>query len=225
MKIVFIPYFLLIGVIYSFAQEKSSSNQKQIVLPNGFKIELCQAEQYDVVNTFSSLTLYHHKKLIFKDTLSQTDYEFRDTLYPMFHKLNSTTFELLIEINNRPNKNNLARFIIQKDRLLKRDTLPTFICKAKNLDIDNTLEYAAFWEYGEVWVDSNQQKVTAYNPILFYEQTSNGLQLDKALTKAKNKTIYGVFYGYKYNETNPIQLSVIGNHFTEELNRIETIKK
>jgi hypothetical protein len=224
MKIVFMPCFILIGVIYSFAQEKSSSIQKQIVLPDGFKIELRQAEQYDLIETYTSLTLYHHNKLIYKDTLSQTDYEFGDTLYPMFHKLKSTTFELLIEINNRPSKNILARFIIQKDRLLKRDTLPTFFCNAKNLDFDNALEYAAFWDYGEVWIDSNQQKVTSYNPILYYELTSKGLELDSALTIAKNKSIYGAFYGYEYNNTIPIPLSVIGNQFTDELKRIEEKK-
>jgi hypothetical protein len=54
--------------------------------------------------------------------------------------------------------------------------------------------------------------------------TSKGLELDSALTIAKNKSIYGAFYGYEYNNTIPIPLSVIGNQFTDELKRIEEKK-
>ncbi len=171
--------------------------EKTIKLSNDIEISVGRGEIIYELETFTLFMLTHKKKLLYLDT-SLTEYEFSDKLYPMVRALDGGTMELLVEINNRPNKNYLKRFIFSQDKLLHTDSLPTFISTASNLDTDANLEFAGYLVVEETWGDNNE--FIAYNPIIYYELLPNGIVLDSALTHAKNQAIYGQFYGYSYNE-------------------------
>lgn len=205
----------------SNGQPLDNQNQKTILLNNSFKIKVSGIEDSDNFAIYTLFILLRNDKTIYTDTTNKTEYEFGDTLYPMVHMTGGNSFEILVEVNDRPNKNYLKRFQIVNDRLIKVDTLPTFFCKAKNLDNDASLEYAAIWDYGEEWDDSMNQRLTVYNPIIYYELTPKGLQLDYSLTIEKNKMIYGKFKGYHYNEKLPTKVNDLGNKLTIEIKRIE----
>ncbi len=171
--------------------------QKVIKLGNDFEIKVGKKEIFEGVETYTLFFLTHKNKLLFLDT-SLTEYEFEDKLYPIIRQLDKETFEILVEVNERPNKNSLKYFKVYRDKIISTEKLPTFISKVSNLDKDDNLEFAGFWDWGETWGDKGS--LTAYNPILYYELRPNGITLDSTLTVNKNKEIYGDFYGFKYNE-------------------------
>jgi len=220
MKPFILNIFLIFIFIISHGQLPNKQIQKTVSLENNFKIEVGSKEEFDKLTTYTLFILSRNDKPIFTDS-SLTEYEFGDTLYPIVHKTGKNSFEILAEVNNRPNKNYLKRFQIIEYRLTKIDTLPTFFGKAKNLDNDPKLEYAGIWDYGEEWDDSLNQRLTVYNPIIYYELGAKGLQLDTSLTIEKNQMIYGAFKGYQYNERSSIKISDLGDRLIIEIARIE----
>jgi hypothetical protein len=165
-------------------------------LKNGLELKAKPAYPDEEISTFNYLEIFQNGKMIFKDT-TLTEYTLEDSLYPKLYDFKNH-LELLIEINNRPNKNEIYRFFIKEGKLVKIDTLPSFLTTPKDLDNDKKLEYAGFWDYGEVWGDPIE--VTDYNPIVFYEITENGIKLDSLTTISVNTNIYGKFYGFYFNE-------------------------
>jgi len=181
-------------------QTKSSIDkqvQKTIKLDNDFEIKVGQKEDYEKFETYTLFILTHKNRQLYVDT-SLTEYEFGDTLYPIVRQLDQETFEILVEVNDRPNKNYLKYFKVHQDKIVSTEKLPTFISKASNIDTDDNLEFAGFWDWGETWGENGS--LTAYSPIIYYELKPTGLTLDSTLTISKNKEIYGDFYGFKYNE-------------------------
>ncbi|GHT58243.1 hypothetical protein FACS18945_3970 [Bacteroidia bacterium] len=180
-----------------------------------FKVIVGQEEDFKNFKTYTYFELMRENKTIYVDS-SLTEYEFGDKLYPIVLQTGENSFELLFEINDRPNKNFLKRLFIQNNKIVKQDKLPTFISKPTDINKDGIKEYAGFWDYSEPWGDNS---LTAYNPILYYILTETGLQLDSLLTKERNENIYGQFYGFSYNENNEQPISVI-DKFDEEIKLI-----
>ncbi len=178
--------------------------QKTIKLDNDFEIKVGQKEDFETFETYTLFILTHKNKQLYIDT-SITEYEFGDKLYPIVKKLDKETYEILVEVNDRPSKNYLKYFKVQQDKIVSTEKLPTFISKASNLDTDNNLEFAGFVDWGETWGDNGS--LTAYNPIIYYELKPTGITLDSTLTISKNKEIYGDFYGFKSNEKIEIKTS------------------
>lgn len=178
--------------------------QKTIELNYDFKIKVGQKEIFENFETYTLFVLSHKDKQVYVDT-SLTEYEFGDQLYPLVRQLDNETFEILVEVNDRPNKNYLKYFKVHRDKIVSTENLPTFISNASNLDNDANLEFAGFKDWGETWGDNGS--LTAYNPILYYELKPSGLILDSTLTINKNKEMYGDFYGFKYNEKIEIKQS------------------
>ncbi len=206
----------------SIPTQKNINSDKQsftkvFYLKNGFKIKAGHEENYGKFKTFTLFQLFKNNKIIFIDS-SSTEYEFGDTLYPIVIKTERNNYELLFEINDRPNKNYLKRLIIKDDVVVSEDKLPTFISKPFDVNGDRLIEYAGFWNYSETWGENNG--LTDYNPILYYRLTSSGLKLDSALTKQRNISIYSDFKGYRFNEKIVMPASVI-NKFNNEITRIE----
>jgi hypothetical protein len=206
---------------FCHGQSFDKQMQKTVSLSNSFKIRAGMVENFGNFSTYTLLSLSRKGKTIFIDTTNKTEYEFGDSLYPMVNTTGDNSFEVLVEVNDRPNKNYLKRFQIRNDKLIKLDTLPTFFGKAKNLDKDNKLEYAGLWDWGEEWEDKTNQRRTVYNPIIYYELTPVGLKLDTSLTIEKNRTIYGEFKGYHYSERSSIRVNELGDRFKNEIKRIE----
>ena len=190
---------------------------RTINLKYGFIVTIGQAEDFGNFTTYIYFELTKSNEIIYSDS-SLTEYEFGDKLYPIVMKTGENSYELLFEINDRPNKNYLKRLSIKSDTLRKEDKLPTFITKAKDLDNDGVKEYAGFWDYAQIWGENDN--LTAYNPIIYYELKNNGLQIDSILTIERNKAIYGQFYGFSFSEENEQSTNSL-KLFSEELDKIE----
>jgi hypothetical protein len=206
----------------NFQTEESIDKQveRTIKLDSDFEIKVGQKENFGKFETYTFFILTHKGKQLYLDS-SLTEYEFGDKLYPIVRKLDKETFEILVEVNDRPSKNYLKYFKVHRDKIVRTEKLPTFISKASNLDADENLEFAGFWEWGETWGDNGS--LTAYNPIIYYELRPNGITLDNTLTINKNKEIYGDFHGFKYNEKVEIQTSET-KKWSIEIDRINETK-
>ena len=170
--------------------------------------------------TYTLFILTHNNKPIYTDT-SLTEYEFGDKLYPIVRAIDKETFEVFTEVNFRPGKNYLSYFKIRRDKIIDRQKLPTFISKAANLDNDDTLEYAGFWDGTETWGENNS--LTGYSPIIYYEIKPDGLHIDSLLTIDKNKSIYGSFKGFEYNQKFEMPVSVKVK-FNQEIERMANVR-
>jgi hypothetical protein len=204
-------------------QTKSSIDkqvQKTLKLDHDFEIIVGQKEDFEKFETYTHFILTHKDKQLYIDT-SLTEHEFGDKLYPFVRQLNNETFEILVEVNDRPSKNYLKYFLVYQDKIVSTEKLPTFISKPSNLDTDDNLECAGFWDWGETWGDNGS--LTAYNPIIYYELKPSRITLDSTLTISKNKDIYGDFYGFKYNEKVEIKTSET-KKWSNEIDRINATK-
>lgn len=195
---------------------KAKQNQKLINLDFGFKLIVGQEEELEKVKIYSYLKLIRYNTNIYIDSLL-TDYEFGNKLFPKIFKTGNNSFEVLIEVNNRPNKNYLKRLYIKDNKLLKQDVIPTFESNPIDINNDGIKEYAGYWDYSQVWGYNNN--ITAYNPILYYSITPNGLLLDSLLTKQRNEMIYGGFYGFSFSEKHE-QPAIVIEKFKKELELI-----
>jgi len=189
---------------------------KTIKLDFNFIVSLGKEEDYEKFKTYNFFHLTRNNTTIFIDSLL-TEYEFENKLFPIIIKTEDNSFELLFEINDRPNKNYLKRLIVIDNKLVRQDKLPTFEAKPIDINNDGITEYAGYWDYSQVWGDDNN--LTAYNPILYYSITTKGLLLDSLLTIERNKMIYGEFYGFEFSEINAQPISVT-KKFKQELKRI-----
>jgi hypothetical protein len=179
--------------------------QKTIKLDYGFEINVGREEDFDKFQVYSLFILKHTNKPIYMDT-SMTEYEFGDKLYPIIRPIGKETFEILVEVNDRPNINHLTCIKVRQDKIIGIDKLPTFIASAANLDSDDYLEFAGSWGNGETW--GKNYSLTTYNPIIYYELRPEGITLDSTLTNMKDKEIYGDFLDSNNSENVEINLRV-----------------
>lgn len=140
---------------------------------------------------------------------------------PDYHvkKIKTSIFEIYAGENHRPADIRTTYFKISNGTLLAKKTIPEFLNAAADLDDDGKKEYAGVLfdatelpePYGSIW----------YWPILCYEETSDGLALDSALTIKENKLVYGNFYGFQNDAK--IILPVY-DKFAKETDRLRKIQ-
>ncbi|MDP9049073.1 MAG: hypothetical protein M3N14_13140 [Bacteroidota bacterium] len=213
-----IYFFVFLLLFCAVSRAQNFAKAKTIVLNLDFSLHISNGEDFGNFSTYSTLVILHRGKRVFSDTTRE--YEFGDKLYPIFNKLNVNTYEILLEVNDRPSKNYLMHFILRDNKIVKKEKLPTFIAKAADLAGNTTLEYAGFWDNREIWGDRNE--LTDYDPILFYKITKAGIMLDSALTIKTNTAIYGKFMGFKDDTNKPVPIRT-ADKFTAEIKRIESI--
>ncbi len=204
---------LLANINPAYCQTDTSNRKTSFSLDYGFKVTVKDDEDFGSFKTFIYFELSRNGKLIFTDK-SNIEYEFGNKLYPIVMQTGKDNYELLFEINDRPNKNYLIRIFVKENRVICTDKLPTFVSKPVDINGDGIKEYAGFRDYGQMWGENNS--LTAYNPILYYSVTNSGLKLDSLLTKERNELIYGKFHGYDFNEKVEVPVSVI-KRFDEEI--------
>lgn len=192
--------------------------EKTIKLDNGFEIKVGRNEDLPPLQVYSLFILTHNDKQIYIDT-SFTEYEFTDTLYPIVRAIDHETFEVLVEINDRPLKNYVKYFKVFQDQIIYTEKMPTFFPRALNFDEDENLELAGFWGVGETW--GNNYSLTGYNPIIYYEIRPTGITLDSTLTITKNREFYDDFYGFQYNVKIEFKTSEIPKWEDEILKLVE----
>jgi hypothetical protein len=190
--------------------------QKTIKLDYGFEINVGREEDFDDFQVYSLFILKHNNKPIYIDT-SMMEYEFGDKLYPIIRPIGKETFEILVEVNDRPSKSYLTYIQVHQGKIVGIEKLPTFIASAANLDSDDYLEFAGFWDNGETWGEN--YSLTTYNPIIYYELRPNGITLDTTLTNMKDKEIYGNFLDSNNSKNVEINIRVTQKR-DEEIDRI-----
>ncbi len=178
-----------------------NSDLKTINFDFGFSVVLGEEESFDKFKTYTYFELKKNNRTIFIDSLL-VEYEFGNKIYPIISQTGKDNYELLFEVNNRPNRNYSKVFFIKDDELVKTTILP---CFEWEFNKDKTKYYIGLWENSQTYGDN--YSLTSYNPILYYSITKNGnIRMDSILTIEKNKEIYGEFYGFTYNEN--IEISV-----------------
>ena len=164
------------------------------------------AASFDSADARLVLTIVAYKEEIFRDTtddgLAYSEFSSSETarLYPLWMPTGAGSGELLVAFNNRPSKDLARRFTIRNGHVAKIDTLLTFDGPAKDVDSDGKLEFAGFYDYGEVAGGEQGHELMTYNPTLYYEQRSTGLVLDSALTIRRVIARFGKFYGFNSSE-------------------------
>ena len=190
--------------------------QQTIDLSNGFKLELGHETDYTTFKLYGFVRLRHNSKQVYAD--SSYEYEPQSSLYPLVIPAGDNSAEVLLEVNDRPNKNYLLQLFVSNGRLTKVEKLPTFIAPAADLNGDGTLEYAGFWAFNETW--GEEKEFTDYNPIIYYSITPKGLKVNSDYTRKQNDAIFGFFHGFEYSQNIDIPANALKKQ-AEEIERIE----
>jgi len=194
----------------------SFSNEPIRNLEFGFTLKGIDTDIYKKYGVLTKLRLLKNNKTIYE--YDNIDEFYLDSIQAyVFRHDNGNCFDVLIEGPTSPNKNELNQIRICNDSLISTFKIPTFESLPKNLDEDENLEVAGVWSWFEFFGENADS--TSYNPILYFEISKNGLNLDTLLTVSKNVEIYGDFYGYKYSEKQS-QPSSILKKFDLEIERI-----
>lgn len=201
-------------------KHQEEQHLKRIDLAHGFFVLIGREEDLGEFSTYSYFELKRNQTSILVDS-SLTEYVFENKLFPVLIQTSADNFQLLFEINDRPNKNYLKRFFIKNNKFFAKDMLPLFESKAMDLNDDGIKEYIGYWGYSEIYGENDE--FTNYDPILYYSVKENGLFLDSILTKQRNELIYGKFYGYSFDGEVKLPVKVIEN-FEQELKRIHSVK-
>jgi len=127
---------------------------------------------------------------------SLLEFEFNISSWPKFKRIDLTTFQILLELNDRPFKNKIIKLTVQNGRLIDNQTIPHFETEPKDFDNDGQLEFAGFLEF----VEAFDTDTTNYNPVLYFEDLDNGFQLDTQATMTMNIEIWGEFYGFEMRQ-------------------------
>jgi len=167
---------------------------KIIRLKDGFFIK---GNHYNAeTGTYQNIQLWQDSLKITTDTTQE--YMFNQQLYPIFKKVSSGVYELLLRFDNRPSADLVTLLRIENDRITKKQQIPLF--ESPPQTINGMKVYTGVWDYGEVWRENEGGKFyTAYNPTLYYKFAVDGVILDTPLTISKNRLVYGKFHGFDYN--------------------------
>lgn len=199
-SIIFVTLFLL------SCRTNNSGTSKQltlsadtiVVFSDHIKLSGQHSDDYDG-KSFNSISVFFNNKLIFKDSLNEYWLNgYGSTQYPKLLMCTEGSCQLLIEVDERPNQNELVRITISKEGKLIQDRVPIFNWNPLDIDNDGKLEVDGILTNGETIANGD---TAFYNPTLVYELTNNCLSLDSSATIEKNKKIWGQFMGYHYNDT------------------------
>jgi len=175
----------------------TSGADTTIVLNDFIKIIGQHSDEFGGTS-FNPISVIFGDKIIFQDSLNEYWLKGLDSdQYPKILSCADGNYQLLIEVDERPNQNELMRLTISKDGKARQDRLPIFSWQPKDIDNDGKLEVSGILTNGETIADGD---TAFYNPILIYEITDNCLELDSTSTIEKNKKIWGQFHGYYYND-------------------------
>ncbi len=228
----YVPLFFLLQFIpfAILAQQKEKATQKptKSLLKVGHRYQMKYDGHIEIWSTvyammdstniaYKGMEIFFDGKTIYKDTLNnhlafdKPNYEIK--------KLDENIYEIFAGENHRPFDIRTTYFRIKNGKLIHKETLPTFFNASFDLDNDGKKELAGVL-YDAIDLPNPPGSVW-YWPILYYEETENGLALDSTLTIKENKKIYGAFHGFKNNQK--IILPVY-EKFAEEVKQLSAIR-
>jgi hypothetical protein len=187
-----------------------------VKLPFGFKAKIILSG----TQWINIMQLFHNGKKINLGAHDSSAYILDDKLYPIVNKIDTNTFELFFEQDDRPNKNTIRFFRIENDIVTSIKVLPTFFSKPSDLDGDGILEEAGSIDYSEEFGEKGKLYRTI-DPILYYKLTNQGIKLDSAMTIERNTYIYGKFYGFQFDGKTGVDVRLVCNaRWEKEYKRI-----
>jgi hypothetical protein len=150
-------------------------------------------------SSFNPIEVFFNDKRIFIDTSNEYWLSgFESNQYPKLLECSNGETQLLLEVDERPNINELQQITISNDSKIKLHRLPIFKWDPEDIDNDRKMELRGVLTSGETIADGD---TAFYNPVLVYELLNNCLVLDSTATEGINKRIWGNFYGYYYNDS------------------------
>ena len=131
-------------------------------------------------------------KIIYKAD-SLTEFEFDKKTYPVVSQIGPNKFQLLLEQNERPNKNLILDLIIENSKVVSKMIIPSF--DSSFINSNNQKIYCGIYDYNQ----EDEHKRVSYMPTLFFIDSKNGISLDSNRTISYNKKVWGKFYGFTPN--------------------------
>jgi hypothetical protein len=198
-----LPFLLTLAVVSCSTHKQNSNNVSSsidtvIVVSNHIKLSGYHSSDFGGTS-FKPIIVSFDKKIVFQDSLNDywlTGYSTKH--YPKFLKCTNGDYQLLIEVDERPNKNELTSFTVTKNGQLYQARLPLFNWNPEDIDNDGKFELKGILTNGETIANGD---TAFYNPTLVYELEDNRLTLDSSATLEINRRIWGKFYDYNYNDT------------------------
>lgn len=124
---------------------------------------------------------------------SLNEYEFKESYWPTFIRIDKNTFQVLLEVNDRPAKNKIQLLEFEGLNLTQNQVIPHFQHEGSDIDHDGILEFTSYLDYLEpCHTDSSY-----YIPLICYENTNKRFKLDTIATKDLNTQIWGDFFGFE----------------------------
>jgi hypothetical protein len=183
-------------------QGKSSNTylQEDTVINFSNKLKLVGQHSKDLGGfSFNPISIYFNNNIIFTDTTNEYWLSGYDShQYPKYLQCSDSNVQLLIEVDERPNANELLQLTISNNGQILKHRLPVFFWDPKDIMNNGKLEVQGILTNGETISTGD---TAFYNPTLVYELSGNCLTLDSSATKKINSEIWGKFYGYYYNDT------------------------
>lgn len=142
--------------------------------------------------------LINNEQIFFDSTNEYWLSGFESKQFPKLLECTDGSIQLLIEVDERPNANELQQIKISKEGHVQTDRLPIFNWVEKDIDNDGKMEVSGILTNGETIAEGD---TAFYNPTLVYELTNSCLKMDSTATREINKKIWGEFYGYYYNDS------------------------
>lgn len=166
----------------------------------GFQIKGIDIETFKEYGVFTKLEIIKDGQRIYEyDNVDEFDIE-KFVAYAF--KLNGENiFELIFESTSPPSKNRMKLIRVDNSKVVNESEIPSIDIELKNLDADNYIEFAGYWSWSEAY--GLNDELTAYNPLIFYEITDNGIKIDTPLTVTINTEIYDSFEGFYYSDNKP----------------------
>jgi len=156
-------------------------------LADGFSVHISKAGKAEI---------FRFDQRLYSDTA--LEYILESKRYPIFKKIDTNSYQLLLETQELPSRDLTVVFNI-KDGQVKKEKHKLPLLDDKPEIIAGEAIYSGFWDYGEDWDVKNSKRYTTYNPMMYYKFTPAGITLDSALTISRIKKIYGRFRGFDYD--------------------------
>ena len=147
--------------------------------------------------SFNPIEIFLDENQIFRDTKKEYWLSgLESNQYPRLLECVDGSFQLLIEVDERPNQNELQLFSISKNGQIQHNEVPIFNWNPRDIDHNGKLEVMGVLTNGETIAKGD---TALYNPTLVYELSNRCLMLDSSATIKINDV--GKFHGYYYNDS------------------------
>ncbi|NNV58032.1 hypothetical protein [Limnovirga soli] len=188
----FMKYFYLLFISFLFGLKIDAQATKPFKKKLTNEIVVTGLIDTEVPDYVFNMKCEINGKVIYKAD-SLTEFEFVQKNYPIVSQIGPNKFQLLLEQNERPNKNLILDLVIENSKIVSKTVIPSF--DSTFINSNNQRVYCGVYDYNQ----EDEHKRFSYIPTLFFINSKNGLSLDSNTTISYNKKVWGKFYGFTPN--------------------------